>query len=217
MLAVQRSLFGGGEPCLGADLAAARRIALDEDAWVDHLPGWIGGQQALMDHLVATTRFRHERREMYDRLVEVPRLVAVLPDDGPGHPVLEAIGRALGARYDTAFPRVSLGLYRHGRDSVAWHGDQVARNLPQAVVATVSLGAPRRFLLRRAEGGAGGPSLAFSLGWGDLLVMGGACQRTWRHAVPKTASDSGSRLAVMFRPDWSRPPRDQRPEFPDKP
>jgi alkylated DNA repair dioxygenase AlkB len=83
-------------------------------------------------------------------------------------------------------------------DSVAWHSDTIARTLPRALVATVSLGAPRRFLMRPAEGGA---SLARNVGGGDLLVMGGSAQRTWRHSVPKV-SEAGPRLAVMFRPSW---------------
>lgn len=64
----------------------------------------------------------------------------------------------------------------------------------------VSLGEPRRFLLERNEGGK---TVAFSLGWGDLIVMGGSCQRTWKHGLPKVAH-AGPRLVVMFRPDWYR-------------
>jgi alkylated DNA repair dioxygenase AlkB len=81
---------------------------------------------------------------------------------------------------------------------VAWHGDRVARELPEAIVATVSLGEPRQFLLRPAEGG---PARAFALGWGDLIVMGGSCQRTWRHSVPKVTR-AQPRITVMFRPEW---------------
>jgi alkylated DNA repair dioxygenase AlkB len=147
---------------------------------------------------VAGTRWRRETREMYDRLVDVPRLTATLPEDGPLPPLVEQVRRVLSARYGTAFEHVTLGYYRHGGDSVAWHGDQVARKMDQALVATVSLGAPRRFLLRPA---GGGPSLAFSLGWGDLIVMGGSCQRTWQHCVPKVAH-AAPRMAVMFRPGW---------------
>ena len=94
---------------------------------------------------------------------------------------------------------MSAAYYRDGRDSVAWHGDTNARDLPAAVVATISLGEPRRFLLRPRDGGR---PRAFRLGWGDLLVMGGSCQRTWRHAVPKVAC-AGPRLAIMFRPIWT--------------
>lgn len=197
--AYQPSLLGGGPTSVdGAALAWIERIALDDTAWVDYLPGWVAGHEALFAELRATTRWRAERRPMYDRVVDVPRLLAALPEDGPGHPVLEQIRQLLGARYATTFPRLSLGYYRDGRDSVAWHGDTTARDLPAAVVATVSLGQPRRFLLRPRDGGR---ARAFALGWGDLIVMGGACQRTWRHAIPK-AAHAGARIAVMYRPVW---------------
>jgi alkylated DNA repair dioxygenase AlkB len=198
MLAGQRSLFGGGAPSIDATFARMKRIALDDSAWIDHCPGWVDGHQALCDHLAATTRWQQPRVPMYDRTVDTPRLVAGLPDDGPGHPLLAEMMRALDARYGVAFTRIGLALYRDGNDSVAPHGDRVARDLPEAIVATVSLGEPRKFLLRPA---AGGPGPTFALGWGDLIVVGGSCQRTWRHSIPKVAR-AQPRLTVMFRPEW---------------
>ena len=82
-----------------------------------------------------------------------------------------------------------------------FHGDRIGRERDDTIVAIVSFGAPRRFLLRPAGGGA---SRAFDLGWGDLLVMGGTCQRTWEHAVPKMAS-AAPRLSVQFRPEPTDP------------
>jgi alkylated DNA repair dioxygenase AlkB len=202
MPARQLSLFdgGGGAPRADAAFATLRRVALDATAWVEHAPGWLAGHAALFEHLARTIAFHESRREMYDRTVDVPRLVAQLPEDGPGHAVIDEMRAALASRYGTALPHVSLAWYRDGRDSVAWHGDYVARQMDEALVATVSLGAPRRFLLRPAGGGR---SIAFSLGWGDLFVMGGSSQRTWQHAVPKVAH-AEPRMAVMFRPDWYR-------------
>jgi alkylated DNA repair dioxygenase AlkB len=201
--AEQVSLLGRGAPAVDpAGLAGLRRTPLDDGAWIEHLPGWVTGHQELLDELARTTRWRSERRQMYDRMVDVPRLVASLPDDGPGHPLVERLRGLLSVHYGVAFPHVSLGYYRDGADSVAWHGDYVARRLPEALVATVSLGEPRRFLLRKVGGGR---SRALMLGWGDLLVMGGSCQRTWQHAIPKVAQ-AGPRLAVMFRPTWYEPP-----------
>jgi len=136
---------------------------------------------------------------MYDQRVQVPRLYAALPADGATPDILHHAQRLLNQRYGEAFTRLSLGYYRDGQDSVAWHGDYVARELRSAVVATISLGAPRRFLLRPSGGGR---SLAWSLGWGDLFVMGGSCQRTWQHCVPKR-QQAAPRIAVMFRPVWS--------------
>jgi alkylated DNA repair dioxygenase AlkB len=204
-LSHQPSLLGGGAPAVDArDLSRVRRIALDDEAWVEHLPGWVSGHEALLDHLARTTAWRSERRMMYDRMVDVPRLVAGLPADGPGHAVLEQIRAILNARYGTTFVNLSLGYYRSGDDSVAWHGDTTARELPEAIVATVSLGEPRKFLLRPKGAGRPGQTRTFMLGWGDLIVMGGTCQRTWEHSVPKVAH-AWPRMAVMYRPEWKKP------------
>jgi len=144
MSAGQRSLFGGREVAVDGAFGTLRRRELDGGAWVDYAPGWLAGHDALLDHLVRTTTWQQPQREMYDRTVDVPRLCASLPDDGPGHPAVETMRRALSARYAVDLPHVSLGYYRDGRDSVAWHGDYVAREMDEALVATVSLGERRR-------------------------------------------------------------------------
>jgi alkylated DNA repair dioxygenase AlkB len=186
-LASQGSLFGHEEPRVDADLRGVGRVTLGGRAWVDHLPGWLEGHEALFASLRATTRWRHQRRRMYERIVDVPRLVAELRE----------ASATLSRRYGIVLDRISLAYYRDGHDSVAWHGDRMGRLVDDTVVAILSVGAPRRFLLRPV---AGGPSRAFDLGWGDLLVMGGSCQRTWQHAVPKMAL-AGPRISVQFRPD----------------
>ena len=196
MAAQQLSLFGAGEPSF--DWKGIERIALPGDAWLDRVRGFLRGHQHVYETLAATTRWRSDRRMMYDREVDVPRLFAIIPDDGPGHPILDPIRRALSAHYDEPFERVTAAWYRDGCDSVAWHGDYVARKMERALVATVSVGAPRKFLIRPHGGGR---SIAMTLGWGDLLVMGGTCQRTWQHSVPKVAH-AEPRIAIMFRPRW---------------
>jgi alkylated DNA repair dioxygenase AlkB len=195
----QLPLFGNAPPAFDGEFRTLERTALSEDAWYDYAPGWASGHATLFETLRSSVRWRSERREMYERMVDVPRLFAVFPDDGALHPVLEAMRRALSERYGEEFTRVSAAYYRDGRDSVAWHGDTVARKLPHALVATLSLGGPRRFLMRKAGGGR---SSALSLGLGDLLVMGGSCQRTWQHSVPKVKS-AAPRISVMFRPVWN--------------
>jgi alkylated DNA repair dioxygenase AlkB len=200
MPAQQMALLGRGAPSIDPMLDRLRRVQLDESAWVDYAPDWISGHDQLMAELVHGTRWHREQREMYERMVDVPRLVASLPADGPVPPLIERVRRLLSARYGVELEHITLGYYRDGSDSVAWHGDYVARNLDEALVATVSLGAPRRFLLRPVDGGR---SIAFTLGWGDLIVMGGACQRTWQHAIPKVAR-ADPRIAVMLRPSWYR-------------
>jgi len=195
----QLALFGRDEePGFDPDFARARRSQLADGAWVEEVPGWVRGHERLFDVLERGTRWRSEQRVMYERKVDVPRLVASLPRDGAGHPLLEEMRRALSARYGEELTHVSMALYRDGKDSVALHGDTTARDLPEALVATVSLGFPRRFQLRPA---GGGESIAYNLGQGDLLVMGGSCQRTWRHGIAKVAA-AGPRIAIMFRPTW---------------
>jgi alkylated DNA repair dioxygenase AlkB len=131
---------------------------------------------------------------MYDRDVDVPRLLASVPEDGAGHAVLTSAAQRLGQRYGLTLDAITLAFYRDGSDSVAWHSDRV-RNPAQSLVAIISLGEPRRFMLRPAGGGA---SRTQSFGHGDLLVMGGACQAGFQHCIPKT-KHAHPRMAVMFR------------------
>jgi alkylated DNA repair dioxygenase AlkB len=190
----QASLFAE-EPAFDPALARIARTDLGSGAWIDHLAEWVRGHEFVLDVLWTTTRWEAHRRRMYERIVDVPRLVASLPDDGPGHPLIPGLAAALAARYGRPLDRVSLAAYRDGRDSVAFHGDRLGRARSDAIVAIVGLGARRRFLLRPAGGGR---SLAFDLGGGDLLVMGGNCQRTWEHGVPKVAY-ADLRISVQFR------------------
>ncbi|HEX5102003.1 MAG TPA: alpha-ketoglutarate-dependent dioxygenase AlkB [Polyangiaceae bacterium] len=196
----QLGLFGGGEPAFDATFSKLERTVLSAHAWLDYAPGWLSGHEALFSLLATSVHWRKEKRTMYERIVEVPRLVAGLPADGPVPPVLTQAGLALSARYGEELSRIGLGFYRDGSESVAWHGDYVARELPNALVVTVSVGGPRRFLVRPK---GGGQSLALSLGWGDLLVMGGSTQRTFEHSIPKV-THAPPRIAIMFRPVWEK-------------
>lgn len=199
-LVAQQSLLGLGEPVFDASFAGVRRIELGAGAWVDHQPGWLDGHQRIFDRLVEQVEWEQHQRPMYERIVDVPRLTGSLSveEPGAGLEIVGAMAEALGVRYGTRFERLGCALYRDGRDSVAWHGDQVARERYQAIVATVSVGEPRKFCLRPKRGGT---SRSMLLGHGDLVVMGGTCQRTWDHAVPKVAR-AGPRIAIMFRPIW---------------
>ena len=198
----QLALFGHEAPAIDLSFATLERTALDHGAWIDVARGWLSGHVQLFESLVAQTRWRADDRVMYDRQVDVPRLYAPGPTQGPTAAQLQAMRAALDARYTTSFERITLALYRDGRDSVAFHGDYIARRMDEALVATVSVGAPRRFLLRPTGGGR---SHAFSCGWGDLLVMGGTYQRTYQHAIPKVAH-ADPRIAIMFRPIWHEKP-----------
>ena len=200
-LAWQPSLLDGGPVAFDDTFAGLRRRALDHGAWVDHGPGWCRGADGLFARLLERTPWRGRTVPMYDRIVAEPRLThRWLLDTGPPPPNdLVAMARVLSDRYGVRFTQIGVNLYRDGADSVAWHGDRVARELPEAVVALVSLGAVRPFRLRPKEGGA---SVLYRPGPGDLLVMGGSCQRTWQHAVPKCRG-VGPRISVQFRHVYS--------------
>ena len=200
----QGSLFTPGEAVGPRPSAPApERTRLAGGAWVEFFPGWMAGADALFDVLVATVPWKSERRTMYDRLVDVPRLLAFYGEGEPlPVPALDQARLALIDQYrgeaGGEFRTAGLCLYRDGRDSVAWHGDTIGRGKTEdTMVAIVSLGTPRPLLLRPRGGGT---SLRFEVGHGDLLVMGGSCQRTWKHAVPKTSQPAGPRISVQFRP-----------------
>ena len=198
----QPSLLDGSVVELDRSFHGGRRHPLGEDAWVDHVPGWCRGADLLFAELMQNTPWRGREVRMYDRVVPEPRLTHRWHlDRGPDPPpALTAMARLIGARYGVQLTQIGVNLYRDGSDSVAWHGDRVARELPEAVVALVSLGALRPFRLRPT---GGGPSQAFLPGPGDLLVMGGSCQRTWQHSVPKVRT-AGPRISVQFRHAYPR-------------
>ena len=203
----QGSLFTPGEAVGPRPSAPApERTPLVGGAWVEFFPGWMAGADALFDVLVDAVPWKSERRTMYDRVVDVPRLLAFYGEGEPlPVPVLDQARLALIDQYrgeaGGEFRTAGLCLYRDGRDSVAYHGDSIGPGAgDEPMVAILSLGAPRRLLLRPRGGGS---ALRFQPGGGDLLVMGGTCQRTWEHSVPKVAR-AGPRISVQYRPDGLR-------------
>jgi alkylated DNA repair dioxygenase AlkB len=202
--ALQASLFDtGGRPEPGELGGRIRREQLSDGAWIDVLPGWMGGADALFETLARTVPWRAERRQMYERVVDVPRLLCfydeteALPDPALGQ-AKHHLDRHYRDELGEPFATVGLCLYRDGRDSVAWHGDRIGRGSTEdTMVAIVSVGGPRALLLRPR---GGGPARRYELGHGDLIVMGGSCQRTWEHAIPKTSRAVGPRISIQFRP-----------------
>ncbi|MFF4729959.1 alpha-ketoglutarate-dependent dioxygenase AlkB [Streptomyces mirabilis] len=201
---LQGSLFDQTDELHLSQLNAMRRTVLGDGAWIDLLPGWLSGADALFARLVEEVPWRAERRQMYEHVVDVPRLLAYYrAGDALPHPILDEARQALSAHYarELGEPFTTAGLcyYRDGRDSVAWHGDRIGRGAREdTMVAILSVGAPRDLLLRPRRGGE---TVRRPLGHGDLIVMGGSCQRTWEHAIPKTARAAGPRISVQFRPD----------------
>ena len=153
--AFQGSLLDASDEAgLGPLGETVRRTHLSRGAWVDIRPGWVTGADALFERVAGVVPWRAERRMMYDRVVDVPRLLCfygeeqALPD-----PVLAAARDTLTEYYQPELgePLCTAGLclYRDGRDSVAWHGDTIGRGSSEdTVVAIVSLGTPRALLLR---------------------------------------------------------------------
>jgi len=198
----QASLFDGAAMGVGPIAARVERTELSDGAWVDVLPGWFEGADELFTELLETIPWRAERRPMYDNVVDVPRL---LHNYGVGeqlpHPALVEARDALSAHYrpELREPFVTAGCcyYRDGHDSVAWHGDRIGRGRSHdTMVAIVSFGSPRKLQLRPVGGHI---EVSHALGHGDLIVMGGSCQRSWEHAILKTARPVGPRISVQFR------------------
>jgi alkylated DNA repair dioxygenase AlkB len=197
-LSWQPTLFDTAAPRFDASFSALERIDLDPTAWVDYAPAWVSGSDELFAQVLEERDWGQRSRRMYESRVVEPRLTApwnVRSGQELRPPVLEDIRVALSEHYGIEFDSVGFNLYRDGRDSVAWHGDHIKKEIEEPLVALVSLGEPRRFLLRPR---GGGKSRSFMLGRGDLLVTGGKTQRTWEHSVPKVAQ-AGPRISLAYR------------------
>jgi alkylated DNA repair dioxygenase AlkB len=174
------------------------RIQLDVVSWVDHCPGWMSGSDQAFEELLRDAVWGQRRRWMYDREVDEPRLTSwqrIDEQTSVSYQWLEDARASLSVFYDIRFDSVGINLYRSGADSVAWHRDRIPPEIVDPVVALVSLGEPRTFLLRPQ---GGGKSCSFRLGHGDLLVTGGQTQRRFEHCVPKVKA-SGPRMSLAFR------------------
>lgn len=205
----QPSLLGqpdeSGEPSFDDEPGRVERRELGDGAWLDLVPGWCSGHDELFQRVLTAGGWRQREMQMYGERVTQPRLnahwgTAELP---VGLSVLHEAVEQLSRRYRTALDRVTANLYRGGDDAVAWHGDRELRDRDRAVVAVLTLGTARAFHLRPTGGGA---SVRLRPQPGDLVVMGGTCQRTWQHAIPRTRRPVGPRICVMFRHHPDRPP-----------
>ncbi len=196
------------EPSLQPLGDAVRRILLSRGAWVDVRPGWLRGSDTVFEALRDRVPWKAERRTMYDTVVDVPRLLKFYDVGEPlPLPLLDETRQRLCEHYrdelGEPFTTVGMCLYRDGHDSVAWHGDTIGRSATEdTMVAILAVGAARTLALRPRGGGT--TALRMPLGHGDLVVMGGSCQRTWEHAIPKTARPVGPRISIQFRPTGVR-------------
>ncbi len=194
----QPELFATQTASFDSSYSSLRRIALDARSWVDFAEGWVAGADALFEAVRRAGDWKQRTRWLYERHVKEPRLTSPW-NAGSGAPLepplVEEMRASLSARYGVRFDSVGFNLYRNGQDSVAWHRDHIRKDIEQPIIALVSLGEPRRFLLRPR---GGGPSSVFLLGRGNLLVAGGRTNRDWEHSVPKVAR-AGPRISLAFR------------------
>ena len=197
MTVYQTSLVGAGKPAVDPT-TPFERMWLDDNSWIDVARAWLHGADTLLDALIENVDWQQHRRWMYERMVDDPRLSRWLGADEPvPHPALPDVRRALEEKYGVPLGGIGLNYYRDGRDSVAPHRDRELRHLDDTLIAIVTLGAQRPFLIRPK---GGGKSRDISPASGDLLVMGGRTQVNWEHGVPKVKR-AGPRVSVTWR--WS--------------
>jgi alkylated DNA repair dioxygenase AlkB len=195
-LDADRERTGGMNVAVDETFAPADRIQFDDTSWVDHVPGWLAGDGELMEALMKQASWEQRSRWMYTQMVQEPRLTAEYPviADAP-QPVLRYLTEVLSAHYGQPYTRLWMNWYRDNRDGTGWHADRPANRLDEAVIPVLSLGATRRFLIRP---GGGGPSTTIVTHGGDLVVMGGRCQKDYQHSVPKQQQHAGARLSLNF-------------------
>jgi alkylated DNA repair dioxygenase AlkB len=199
-LTYQPSIFGAAVAAAEFDFSHARRIALDDASWIEHIPNWLAQPVALFADLLETAPWLQRDRWMYTRTVIEPRLTADYPDVAQAPlEALRSIAAALSEHYRVRYGSLWVNLYRNQHDSTAWHGDNIGRVQAESIVPVLTLGASRRFLIRPIHGG--GRTWTFRPLSGDLIVMGGRAQRDWRHCVPKESTPSGPRISINFAPE----------------
>ena len=178
--------------------AAVERRPLSSGAWVDVARNWLPDADEVFATLVREVPWRAERRAMYDRVVDVPRLTATWWLDDPALPDALAEAAALPRpALGHPFNAVGLNFYRDGRDSVAPHNDKLHSLVAGHPIALLSLGAPRRMTIRAKPPAK--QVQRIDLAPGSLLVMSHASQHTHEHGIPKTTEAVGERISLAFR------------------
>jgi alkylated DNA repair dioxygenase AlkB len=196
--------------------APVERLALDDHSWVDVARGWLVGADELFEHLRDSVPWQTNRLFRYDHEVEERRLGASWRRGSPlPHPVLAEATRWLQNRYRAYFDGFSLIQYRDGRDGQGFHRDTDMRYLDDTIIAVLSLGAQRPWLLRphsnkHSMAPMQGATHDLAPASGDLIVMGGRAQADWQHSVPylvnravagsdRTATTVPPRISLQWR------------------
>ncbi len=117
-------------------------------SWVEHVPGWLSPERTLFEALLGDCNWRSSQRLMYERVVDVPRMLALPTPGARSTTLLHALAQLLSTRYGHPLTTSSLALYRDGNDSVAPHGDKLGKLIENTVVCILSLGHPRVMRLR---------------------------------------------------------------------
>jgi len=194
----QPTLFDDETESPAIDLGAfdaATKHRLDEHSWITHLPGFLTGHHRLVAELATLNVWEQRRRWMYDRMVDEPRLTGEYVDLATAPALLSELAATLSERLQVPYDRVWMNWYRDHNDGTGWHADRPAHKAATAIVPVLSLGAPRRFLVRPS---GGGPSMVFTPAGGDLIIMQGRCQRDWQHCVPKQKIPAEARMSLNF-------------------
>jgi len=198
-LQTQEDFFIRAAPVISIDtsFSTAKRAALDTHSWVEVVPGWMSGSDLLFENMRKAVPWREHDRKMFNRVFREPRMTAEfgsLSDIQEGA-LLEAV-QALSNHYGVVYDSLWMNLYRNGQDSTGWHRDHFSCRRPECIVPVLTLGTPRRFLIKPRNAGR---SIVFKPGSGDLIVMGGRSQQDWVHCVPKEPGISGARISVNFQ------------------
>jgi alkylated DNA repair dioxygenase AlkB len=195
----QEDLFANEASSIALDtsFATAKRIAIDAHSWVEVVPGWMSGSLILLESLAIAVPFRQHDRRLFDQTFREPRLTAEYRNlrNVPERALTDA-AHALSQHYGVVYDSLWLNLYRDGQDSTGWHRDRFSCRRPDCIVPVLTLGATRRFLVKPR---AGGTSIAFKPGSGDLIVMGGRSQEDWLHSVPKDPGIAERRISINFQ------------------
>jgi alkylated DNA repair dioxygenase AlkB len=189
-----------------------RRIELERGGWLVLYEPWLDRQaaEAMQAALTGEIQWRQEKIRMFGRWIDQPRLTAAIADEGVVYsysgltlppdrwsPAIAEVRQRVEETCGEVFNYVLANLYRGGHDAMGFHADDEPELGPDPLIASVSFGAPRRFVLRLRSD----PSvrLELALGGGSLLIMGGTTQHHWHHGVPRTARPAGPRLNLTFR------------------
>ena len=202
--------------------ASVDRVHLDDRSWVDVVSGFVRDPITELDTLIATTPWRQREVLRYDHYVAERRMSSGLRKDS--QPLLRHTTMHLASKYRVDLDGVAAILYRDGHDFQGLHSDREMKWLDETLVAIVVLGERRPFVFRertrwdhavdRVPSGTDPKDVVLMPGEGDIIVMGGRCQRDWMHGVPEHDTPK-PRLSLTWRWTSRRGKPDTAPTYYD--